>query len=131
MCFEGSPLFLERGMTVGQTLKLQTNKSERMITDAESTLIRLIQEMRFGRIENFRLVDGEPILGSETELCTEYKLSGVEQPREVITDREFLNKPQVRTMFEQFEQVQHGTVDYLDVRDGLPFKLMVRHRALS
>jgi len=117
-------------MTVGQKLKLRTNKSERTLTDAESALIRLIQKIRFGRIENFRLVDGEPILGAETELCTEYKLSGVEQPREEITDEEFLSMPHVRTMFKRFEEVRHGTVDYLDVRDGLPSKLMVRSKAL-
>lgn len=115
---------------VGQTLKLRTKQSERKLTDAESALIRIIQKIRFGRIENFRLVDGEPILGAETELCTEYKLSGVEQPREVVTDEEFLSMPHVRTMFKRFEEVRHGTVDYLDVRDGLPSKLMVRSKAL-
>lgn len=117
-------------MTVGQTLKLRTKKSDGMLTDAESTLIQLIQKMRFGRIENFRLVDGQPIVGAETELCTEYRLSGVEQPWEVITDREFLNMPHVRTMFERFEHERDGTVDYLDVRDGLPSRLMVRRKAL-
>jgi hypothetical protein len=99
-------------------------------TTGTLTLVDLIREMRHGRIENFRVVDGKPIVGASTEVCVEYKLSGVEQPSEVINEREFLKKPQVRAMFEKLEQVRHGTVDYLDVRDGLPFKLMVRRKAL-
>lgn len=102
-----------------------------MITNAKPTITSIICGMRYGRIENFRVVQGAPMVDTETQICIEYKLSGVEQPLEVITEREFLNKPQVRAMLDKFRMVGDGIIECLDVRDGLPCKMTVRKNALN
>jgi len=96
------------------------------ITDAERAFARLVHETRFGTIENIRLSGGQPVIDDNTEIATEYRLSGMEPAREVMTDDEYLSKPQVRSMFERFKLVREGTVQNLDIRDGLPFKMTVR-----
>lgn len=111
--------------------ELNIAASSSMITKADSPFLRLLRRIRYGSIENFRLVDGEPILGSETEVCTEYKLSSIDQGVEVINDIDFLNKPQVRTMFNRFKEIRHGRVEILELRDGLPARIKMREKALS
>ena len=98
-------------------------------TDAVRSFIRLIQETRFGSIENFRLVDGQPVVDSNSEVRTEYRLSGVESAREVMRTQDYLTKPQVRTMLKRFEHIWDGMVECMDVRDGLPFKMIVKRPA--
>ena len=95
------------------------------ITNAQRDFARLVRETRFGSIERIRLNGGQPIIDTNLEVRVEFRLSGVEPPREVITDNDYLERPQVRAMFERFEQVQDGIVECLDVRDGLPFKMTV------
>lgn len=100
---------------------------QRILTDRE--LVKLIQETRFGSIRNFRLSDGKPVINNDTDICVEYKLSGIESREEVMDIKTLINKPQVQTMFARFRQVGNGIVECLDVRDGLPFKMIVRHKA--
>lgn len=100
------------------------------ITDAERSFIRLVRELRFGRIESFRLVAGLPVIDRDTSIFTEYKLSGNQPEPEVTPGDEYLKRPQVRAMLDRFHVVRDGSVECLDVRDGLPFKMSVRSSAL-
>lgn len=102
---------------------------QRILTDREFG--RLIQDTRFGSIRDFRLSDGLPVIDDDTGISIEYKLSGLESREEVIDAETFLEKPQVRTMLARFRQVGNGVVECLDVRDGLPFKMVVRRKAHS
>ena len=96
------------------------------ITSAQRDFARLVRETRFGSIEHIRLNGGQPVIDANLEVRVVFRLSGVEPPLEVMTDNDYLGRPQVRAMFERFEQVREGIVECLDVRDGLPFKMTVR-----
>ena len=102
---------------------------QQTLTDREFG--KLIHETRFGSIRDFRLSDGQPVTDDSTEISVEYKLSGLEPREEVMDIESFLEKPQVQTMLARFRQVGHGVVECLDVRDGLPFKMVVRRKAHS
>lgn len=99
-------------------------------TKAEQEIIRLIRETQFGSITNIRLTDGQPIIDKNTEVSVEYKLSGIDASREALSEEDYLRKPQVRTMFERFRTIGSGSIECLDVRDGLPFKMTVTRKAL-
>jgi hypothetical protein len=105
------------------------DRTSMQITDTERTFAGLVRETRFGTIEHIRLSGGRPIIDANTEVATEYRLSGTEPPKEVMTDDEYLMRPQVRAMFERFRLVQDGIIKSLDIRDGLPFKMIVRRSA--
>ena len=100
------------------------------MTNAERELIRLIRKTQFGSISNIKLAGGQPVLDSDTSVSVEFRLSGLEPTREVISESEYLKKPQVRTLFERFRTTGSGTIECIDVRDGLPFKMTVKHKAL-
>ena len=100
---------------------------QEVLTDREFG--RLIRDTRFGSIRDFRLSEGRPVIDDGTQISVEYKLSGLESHEEVIDAETFLDRPQVRTMLARFRQVGDGVVECLDVRDGLPFKMVVRRKA--
>lgn len=100
---------------------------QKVLTDYE--FARLVRETQFGSVRRFRLSDGQPVFDDGTEIGVEYKLSGLEPQREVMDDETYLKRPQVRTMFTRFRQLRNGIVECLDVRDGLPFKMVVRRKA--
>jgi len=100
------------------------------VSSATLSFIRLVRKTRFGTIRNFRLCQGEPCVDANTEVSVEYRLSGSEQKPDQVTDDDYLNKPQVKTMLRQFIAVGDGLVEMLDVRDSLPFKMVVRKRAI-
>lgn len=100
------------------------------VTNAERELIRLIRQTQFGCISNIKLSAGQPILDGNTSVSIEFKLSGLEPTKEVLSEQDYLNKPQVRTLFERFRTLGNGTIECLDVRDGLPFKVTIKRKAL-
>jgi len=100
------------------------------MTNAERELIRLIRQTQFGCISNIKLAAGQPVLDANTSVSIEFKLSGTEPTREVLSDQDYARKPQVRTLFERFRTLSNGTVECLDVRDGLPFKMTIKRKAL-
>lgn len=100
------------------------------VTNAERELIRLIRQTQFGCISNIKLSAGQPIFDGNTSVSIEFKLSGLESTKEVLSEQDYLNKPQVRTLFERFRTLGNGTIECLDVRDGLPFKVTIKRKAL-
>lgn len=100
-------------------------------TNAERELIRLIRQTQFGCISNIKLSAGQPVFDGNTYMSVEFKLSGVEQAREVLSEEDYARKPQVRALFERFRTQGNGTIECLDVRDGLPFKMTIKRKALT
>lgn len=100
------------------------------LTNAERELIRLIRQTQFGCISNIKLSAGQPMLDGNTSVSIEFKLSGTESTKEVLSEQDYIRKPQVRTLFERFRTLGSGTIECLDVRDGLPFKMTVKRKAL-
>lgn len=100
------------------------------VTNAERELIRLIRQTQFGCISNIKLSAGQPVFDGNTSVSIEFKLSGLEPTKEVLSEQDYLNKPQVRTLFERFRTLGNGIIECLDVRDGLPFKVTIKRKAL-
>ena len=99
------------------------------VTDSDRAFAELVRDTRFGTIEHIRVSGGRPVIDANTEVCTEYRLSGVEPGVEMMTEDQYVSKPQVRAMFERFRAVGDGIIECLEVRDGLPFKMTVRRSA--
>jgi hypothetical protein len=100
------------------------------VTNAERELIRLIRQTQFGCISNIKLSAGQPVFDGNTSVSIEFKLSGLEPTKEVLSEQDYLNRPQVRTLFERFRTLGNGTIECIDVRDGLPFKMTIKRKAL-
>ncbi len=88
-------------------------------------LIREMQKVNFGRIDGLVIRNGEPILHPRPVVVREIKLAGENGPRPELGAADFLLKQQVVELFGFFDELQDGVIDVLEIKHGLPFRMIV------
>ena len=88
-------------------------------------LIELMQRVNFGRIERLTVHDGQPVLIPHPAVVREHKFGGENGPRPELGVADFQLKQQVVELFAFFDQLQNGVIDVLEVKHGLPFRMIV------
>ncbi len=86
-------------------------------------LVELMQDLHFGQIVNLRLRKGQPVFDPPPRLIRDRKLGSEEAPRSASPSDDFLLKRQVVDLFTSFDQIHDGTIDLIEVKHGLPFRL--------
>ncbi len=94
------------------------------LSPARRQLLLRLQTINFGRIENLRLQDGEPVLETATTV-REIKFGGDNAPRPEADLTDFQLKAQIIDLFRHFDRIRDGVVRLLEVKHGLPFKMTV------
>ncbi len=92
-------------------------------------LLELLQQINFGRLESLIIRDGEPIFEPMPLRRLEVKFGGENGPRPELSHADFALKQQVVDLFVYFDQLQDGVIDVLEVKHGLPFRMMVTEGA--
>jgi len=98
------------------------------ITDLSASrqqLLRLFQRINFGRVEDLEIRDGEPVFSPVPRVFLELKLDGEDRPRPEAGTGRFLLRTQVGRFLTQLAQLQDGTVECIEIRHGLPFRMVV------
>jgi hypothetical protein len=94
------------------------------LSPARQRLVELMQQINFGQIEQLKVRGGDPVLQPSPLVTREVKLGSDDNaPRTKTGD--FYLKPEVVDLFEQLDALGDGTVGRLEVRHGLPFKLVL------
>jgi hypothetical protein len=88
-------------------------------------LVELMQSITFGRIEGLTMLNGEPVLDPPPRVVREIKFGGENGPRRELDTDDFLLKSQVVELFQHFDQVGDGYIDVLEVKHGLPFRMLL------
>jgi hypothetical protein len=88
-------------------------------------LVELMQRVNFGRIESLVLANGEPVFEPPPRLIREFKFPGENGPRPELDAADFQLKSQVVELFHHFDQIRDGTINAIEVKHGLPFRMMV------
>ncbi len=88
-------------------------------------LLREMQQLNFGQIKALAIRAGQPQLDPDTKLVREHKFGGDNGPRPEISAADFLLKHQVIELFAFFDQIQNGVIDVLEIKHGLPFRMVV------
>jgi len=88
-------------------------------------LIRELQRINFGRIDCLMIRSGEPVLDPPPRKQVEIKFAGENGPRPELAANDFLLKQQVVELFAFFDQLQDGVIDALEIKHGLPFRVIV------
>ena len=99
------------------------------LSPARRQLLLRLQTLNFGRIENLRLQDGEPVLDPPPRVVREIKFGGDNSPRPEADLRDFQLKAQVIELFRHFDRIQNGVVRLIEIKHGLPFKMNVEEAA--
>ncbi len=100
--------------------------TKRSLSPARKRLVELLQRLNFGRIEGLQVRGGEPVLDPLPRIVREVKLAAAENgPRPEADNRDFLLKAQVVDLFGELDRLGTGTIELLEVKHGLPFRLFV------
>ena len=95
-------------------------------------LLELMQSINFGRIHGLVVRGREPILDPPPRVVREVKFGGENGPRPERDAANFYLKTQVVELFQYLDQLGDGTIEVLEVKHGLPFRMLVaRGRRVS
>lgn len=92
-------------------------------------LVELMQTINFGRIEQLNVRLCQPVFSPSPIVVREHKFSAENGPRAERHSDNFLLKRQVIELFEQLDAIADGIIDEIEVKHGLPFRMVVRELA--
>lgn len=92
-------------------------------------LVELMQDINFGRLEDVHVCDAEPVLDPAPGIVREIKFGGDNGPRPELHTDDFLLKSQIVEMFAHLDRVRDCHIETLEIKHGLPFRMLVREAA--
>jgi hypothetical protein len=84
-----------------------------------------MQALNFGRVENLAVRNGQPVLDPMPRVVEEIKFGGDNGPRPEHDRADFQLKAQVVELFHQLDRLGSGSVEVLEVKHGLPFRMLI------
>lgn len=93
-------------------------------------LVELMQHVNFGRLEGVRVYDAEPVLDPQPGIVREIKFGSENGPRPELTADDFALKSQVVEMFDHLDQLRDCHIESLEIKHGLPFRMLIREPAV-
>lgn len=96
------------------------------LSRAKRELVRLMQEIDHGRLENFAIVSGEPDLTSPTIIHELRVPAGDRDSRP--SSEPFGLKASIVTLFELFGRYSDARIRWLEIRGGLPVRIAVERQ---
>lgn len=99
--------------------------SKHDLSARRTALLELMQSINFGRIEGLAILDGEPVLDPPPRVVREIKFGGENGPRAELDASDFVLKSQVVELFQHLDELADGTIDVIEVKHGLPFRMIV------
>jgi hypothetical protein len=103
--------------------------SKATLSPARRRLVELLQQLNFGRVEGLSVLDGDPVFDPPPRLVREVKFGGENGPRPEAAAADFPLKSQLVELFQHFDEIGDGTIDVLEVKHGLPFRMVVSEAA--
>lgn len=88
-------------------------------------LLKLMQGVNFGLIEDLLIQDGEPVFDPAPHIIRDVKFCRENGPRPESNIDDFSLKAEVRDLFAHFDALGNGTIRCLEVKHGLPFRMLV------
>jgi hypothetical protein len=111
----------------GRNKSLHLSKHD--LSARRAGLLELMQSINFGRIEGLAVLNGDPVLDPPPRVIREVKFGGENGPRPEIDAGNFLLKTQVVELFQHFDRLGDGTIEVLEIKHGLPFRMLVAEAA--
>jgi hypothetical protein len=95
-----------------------------MLSPQRRRLVEWMQEIGFGKFEGLVVRDREPVLDPPPKVIRETKFGAAENgARPERASRDFELKDAVLDLLRYFDELGDGTVEVLEIRHGLPFRL--------
>ncbi len=94
------------------------------LTAERRQLIAGMQQHPFSKIENLSVREGNPVFGPATRWTAETKLGSADALRPEAGLAEFVLKREHIELFSRFDEIGSGEILLLEVRAGLPFRII-------
>ena len=104
---------------------MSVNVTKSSLPPACRRLVELMQWVNFGRLENLKIRGGQPVLNPLPRIVREIKISGDNGPRPESRRDDFLLKNHLTELFAHLDDLGEGTVEVLEIKHGLPFRLLI------
>lgn len=95
------------------------------LSPERARLVRLFQTINFGRIEELEIRNGEPQFSPPPRVFVEVKLDSEDGPRPESRLSDFALRRPIDRFFAQVARLEDGTIERIEVRHGLPFRMIV------
>jgi len=88
-------------------------------------LLEMMQALNFGRIEHLSVADGEPVFHPPPKVTREVKFGADNGPRPELSLDDFVLKAEVHELFDAINEIGNGIIERIEIRHGLPFRMIV------
>jgi hypothetical protein len=96
------------------------------LSTPQQRLLETLQRTNYGRIEGLRVREGEPVLSPPPRILKDVKLGSVDTgARPELDSGDFVLKREHLELFDQLRRFGSGVVECIEVKGGLPFRLMI------
>ena len=93
------------------------------------TLVRLCQDVNFGKILDLKVGNAEPIWNPGPTILSEVRLDIEETPRPEGGLPDFILSSEILRLMRQLDQLKYGRVEKIEVRGGVPRRLVLTSRS--
>jgi hypothetical protein len=88
-------------------------------------LVNTMSHLGFGRIEDLEVREGEPVLGADTRVLRDLCFGKAGPADPPPAGPGFALKRPVIELFEAFDRIGSGRIEFLEIHHGLPFRMRV------
>jgi hypothetical protein len=103
--------------------------TKKALSGSRRKLLELMQRYNFCRIEDLQIRGGEPVFDPAPRVTQEIKLGAENGPRPELEKDDFLLRAPIIELFEHLKHIGDGRVAVIEVKHGLPFRLIVEQPA--
>jgi hypothetical protein len=97
---------------------------KRDLSGPRQRLVEMMQQLNYGRVEGLFIKRGEPLFDDAApRTFVDVKFGAENGPRKESAIADFALRAEVIELFAHFDQLQHGRIDCLTVKRGLPFSM--------
>lgn len=98
------------------------------LSPARRALVRVLQTVNFGEVQDVRIQNGEPVFDGSTAVVLDTKLDKDEGPRPEMALPDFALNAEVSHLMARLDEFKSGIILRLEVRAGIPRRLVVQTR---
>jgi hypothetical protein len=104
---------------------MRSTSTKAALSEPRKRLLVAMQRVNFGRIEGLEVRCGEPVFQPAPRIVQDIKIGGENGPRPELSIEDFALKSAVIELFDHLSRIGDGTLESIEVKYGMPFKLVV------
>ena len=101
------------------------------LSPARQRLVRILQAINFGELQSIPVRDSDPIFDDSSVLLLDVKLDKDDVPRPELNLADFALSAELVRLMSLLDELKHGKIQCLEVRAGLPRRLVFESQVLE